>query len=307
VIEAEQAHDLGGYQIEEDAGASGGAYVQSGGSVRYRILVESRGRWRLNLRTKAADDHGNSCYLTVDDRRIAAPPGIEHHHSVIQTTIGKWGWMCKWRESASVPITVDLTPGVHEISFSPREPQQLDKIVFQLGPGPGGTKGGLSGQGPTAKPHLLELPDAEDAATARLVQHARAGQVGRVLAKLDREAEDGELPTARADLRQELRGWVDTRLARARRAAEAGDPVTAVDTAELLAGLAGELPAVQALKAEAREWRKDPAYEAGMRFFGFLAKSPELSGKDFEAGLEQFRERYPAVPYARSGRWWFAP
>lgn len=185
VLEAEDAQEMKGYTVATDADAVGGAYAVSGSKLTFRVFVLSRGRWTMHLRCKAKDDHGNSCYLKVNGRAVQAPPGIEHHTGVIQTQIGAWGWFTKWRETPNISVTVDLEPGFNELEFSPREPQQVDRIVLRLGSFGKWPKIGFKfqGQGPAATPHFMSVPWPQDGdrELQQLTYQVRGGQLGPVI------------------------------------------------------------------------------------------------------------------------------
>ena len=101
----------------------------------------------MHLRCKAKDDHGNSCYIKVDGRPIQAP---WHQASYRGYSDANWrlGVGLRNGEIPNIPVTIDLEPGIRELTFSPREPQQIDRIVLRRGPIKGACIWWLEGEGP---------------------------------------------------------------------------------------------------------------------------------------------------------------
>ena len=284
------------------------ANMISGSQLTFRVLVLSRGRWTMHLRCKAKDDHGNSCFIKVDGRSIQAPPGIKHHTGVIQTQIGSWGWFTKWRESPNIPITLDLEPGIRELTFSPREPQQLDRIVLRRGPVKGNAFGGLKGIGPDATPHVIDFPwpGVEDKELAKLVYEAYCGELYSVIRKLERKAKRGPLIQEETKLLTTCKKWIQDTIDSMESAAESGDYLTAVDNASLIQLVAEGDGRLRDISKRVKAWQKEPSYQAGVTLYRILSEKATAPEEEFIQIMDMYKERFPASPYL-TAPWFFKP
>ena len=140
-FEAEDADEIVEImEIYEDKKASGGMYISAGkggggrhpGKADFVINVRTPGQYTMWGRVIAQDTAKDSFHVTVDQKKSPQPGDANMIWDTGQHQ--EWTWSkVKWREKN--PLTFDLKPGKHTVTFWSREGDtRLDAVYMAIDP-----------------------------------------------------------------------------------------------------------------------------------------------------------------------------
>ena len=131
---------LGSGCYHEDKKASGGMYISAGkggggrhpGKADFVINVRTPGQYTMWGRVIAQDTAKDSFHVTVDQKKSPQPGDANMIWDTGQHQ--EWTWAkVKWREKN--PLTFDLKPGKHTVTFWSREGDtRLDAVYMAIDP-----------------------------------------------------------------------------------------------------------------------------------------------------------------------------
>lgn len=114
--------------ILPNIGGVSGRWDDKRAYLEYRVLINTPGVYHVLYRGYARRDHGNSIFVTVDDKAPNA-----------RLTCGPYdAWrICYGDDNGDAAVTYELTPGEHVVKLWVRETgESVDQIIFMLNPGP---------------------------------------------------------------------------------------------------------------------------------------------------------------------------